>query len=104
MMEVLRDVRDFIALRNNLVRSIIRYEISDTGTLQLAAIRHVRQGLEKNPKKEVLGQILTAILIAAQGQPRTNLPMLLDKPQIGLHSSGRCHPGRVVDVGSILTA
>jgi hypothetical protein len=50
-MEVLRDVRDFIALRNNLVRSIIRYEISDTGTLQLAAIRHVRQGLEKNPKK-----------------------------------------------------
>ena len=57
LMEVLREVRDLIAVRNTLAHSIIRYEISDTGALQLAAIRHVRQGLEKIPKKEVLAQI-----------------------------------------------
>ncbi len=64
MRKVLHEVSELIAFRNTLAHSILRYEISDAGVLQLVAVRHVRSGLEKIPKKEVITQIKRSMALS----------------------------------------
>ncbi|AUG42733.1 hypothetical protein CXP47_23580 [Pseudomonas chlororaphis] len=64
MRTVLQEITELIAFRNTLAHSIVRYEISDTGDLQLVVVRHVRSGLEKIPKPEVIAHIKRAMSLS----------------------------------------
>ncbi|MHA7117202.1 hypothetical protein ACX0KM_24145, partial [Pseudomonas promysalinigenes] len=47
-----------------LAHSILRYETSDSGALQLMAVRHVRSGLEKITKSEIVANIKKAMCLS----------------------------------------
>lgn len=59
--EVLQEIDGLIAVRNTLAHSIVRYETSDTGALQLAAVRHVRSGLGRISKPEIITHIKQSV-------------------------------------------
>ncbi|MBH3459276.1 hypothetical protein [Pseudomonas putida] len=61
---VLQTVNELLAFRNTLAHSILRYETSDSGALQLMAVRHVRSGLEKISKSEVVANIKKAMRLS----------------------------------------
>lgn len=64
MREVLQAVNELLAFRNTLAHSILRYETSDSGALELMAVRHVRSGLEKITKSEIVANIKKAMRLS----------------------------------------
>ncbi|MCU7278729.1 hypothetical protein OC926_02635 [Pseudomonas peradeniyensis] len=64
MRAVLQAVNELIVFRNTLAHAILRYETSDSGALQLMAVRHVRSGLEKITKSEVVANIKKAMRLS----------------------------------------